>query len=418
MEARITGNMTSDRTALVELIDRHRPGWSLEQAFYVDPSIYELERELWFPRQWSLVAHTSEVSEKGRYIIRQLFDEEIIVVRFGDAEEDIAAYFNVCTHRGSRLCTKDGRGRLLVCPYHAWSYRLTGELQTRRDVPENVDPELLGLHRVPTRCVGGLVICGLEQEIMPDVQPLVDALDGGLRDMGIDRARIAARKSYPTKANWKLVIENFFECYHCQPSHPEYFRLNAHEPWHSLASEPGGVDKVTYSIARRSILGGRKTLSEDGQPVSCLMGGRIAHDSLETGFCLGRLSFVYAVSDHITLFQMIPRSAAETDVIVTWLVDKDADAEIDTDPITWMWDVTTVQDKKLVEDNANGVASKAYRPGPYTAREENTSCLVQSYLGEMRSLIAGQRTDAPVSQSPTKRPGLQCGEAAESGLNR
>ncbi|TIP11044.1 aromatic ring-hydroxylating dioxygenase subunit alpha [Mesorhizobium sp.] len=414
MQATTMGAKTPDRAALVELIDRHRPGWSLEQAFYVDPAIFEFERELWFPRQWSLVAHASEVPEKGRYIVRQIFDEEIIVVRFGDAEEDVAAYYNVCTHRGSRLCTKDGRSRLLVCPYHAWSYRLTGELQTRQDVPENVDPEALGLHRAPTTCVGGLVLCGLEEASLPDVRPLVDALDGGLRNMGIDRARIAARKSYPTKANWKLVIENFFECYHCRPSHPEYFRLNAHEPWTTGASDPGGLDKVTYGIARRSIFGGRKTLSEDGQPVSCLMGGRSAYDGGETSFSLGRLSFVYAVSDHATLFQMIPRSATETDVVVTWLVDNDADADIDTDPITWMWDVTTVQDKKIVEDNANGVASKAYRPGPYTALEDHSSFFVQAYLAEMRSLITGERTDAPVGQSPIKGFGLQRGEAAEA----
>ncbi|TIX95590.1 MAG: hypothetical protein E5V17_03870, partial [Mesorhizobium sp.] len=106
------GNSHLDRSAVVNLIDHHRPNWSLEQAFYVDPAIFELERELWFPRQWSLVAHTSEVPERGRYIVRQLFDEEIIVVRFGDGEEDIAAYYNVCTHRGSRLCAKDGRSRL------------------------------------------------------------------------------------------------------------------------------------------------------------------------------------------------------------------------------------------------------------------------------------------------------------------
>ncbi|TIP08018.1 aromatic ring-hydroxylating dioxygenase subunit alpha [Mesorhizobium sp.] len=414
MQATTIGIMTPDRAALVDLIDRHRPGWSLEQAFYVDPAIFEFERELWFPRQWSLVAHASEVAEKGRYIVRQLFGEEIIVVRFGDAEEEVAAYYNVCTHRGSRLCTKDGRGRLLVCPYHAWSYRLTGELQTRQEVPDNVDPEALGLHRVPTRCVGGLVICGLEEASLPDVQPLVDALDGALRDTGIDHARIAARKSYPTKANWKLVLENFFECYHCQPSHPEYFRVNAHEPWTTLASGPEGLDKVKYGFSRRSIFGGRKTQSNDGQPVSCLMGGRSAYDGSETAFSLGRLSFVYAVSDHVTLFQMIPRSATETDVIVTWLVDRDADADIDTDPITWMWDVTTVQDKKLVEDNASGVASTAYRPGPYTAREGDSSFFVQTYLADMRSLITGERTGAPAWQSPIKDCGLQHGEAAEA----
>ncbi|MER8824739.1 aromatic ring-hydroxylating dioxygenase subunit alpha [Mesorhizobium sp. M0991] len=444
MQPTTTSKLTPDRAAVVDLVDRHRPGWSLEQAFYVDPAIFELERELWFPRQWSLVAHASEVSEKGRYIVRQLFDEEIIVVRFGDGEEDIAAYYNVCTHRGSRLCTKDGRGRLLVCPYHAWSFRLTGELQTRQDVPEDVDPEALGLHRVPTKCVGGLVLCGLDEASLPDVRPLVDALAGGLREMGINRARVAARKSYPTTANWKLVVENFSECYHCRPAHPEYFRVNAHvkvtamrdegkaaewqeelDAWHSVigdaefnkgAWEPGGLDKVQFGMYRKPIGRGRDTLSDDGQSVSCLMGGRSVYDGGETGFRLGRLSFISAANDYVTLFQMIPRSATETDVILTWLVDQNADPGINTDAITWMWDVTTVQDKKITEDNAAGISSKAYRPGPYTELEPQPSFFVQAYLAEMRSLITDESTDAPVWQFPSKGYSSACSvtQAAEA----
>ncbi|WP_189524365.1 MULTISPECIES: aromatic ring-hydroxylating dioxygenase subunit alpha [unclassified Mesorhizobium] len=444
MQATTTTKLTPDRAGVVDLVDRHRLGWSLEQAFYIDPAIFELERELWFPRQWTLVAHVSEVPEKGRYIVRQLFDEEIIVVRFGEAEEDVAAYYNVCTHRGSRLCTKDGRGRLLVCPYHAWSYRLTGELQTRQDVPDNVDPEALGLHRVPTRCVGGLVLCGLDEASLPGIQPLADALDSGLRDMGINRARIAARKSYPTKANWKLVVENFSECYHCRPAHPEYFRSNSYvkvvsmrdeakaaewqeelDAWHSVigdtefnkgAWEPGGLDKVQFAMYRKPIGRGRDTLSDDGQSVSCLMGGRSVYDGGETGFRLGRLSFISAANDYVTLFQMIPRSARETDVILTWLVDQNAAPDINTDAITWMWDVTTVQDKKITEDNAAGIASKAYRPGPYTELEPQPSFFVQTYLAEMRSLITGEGTDAPVWQFPTKGYSSACSvlQAAEA----
>lgn len=422
-------NSISQR-ATVALIDRHMPGWALEGPFYVDPAIFELERELWFPRQWTLVAHVSEVPEKGRYILRQLFDEEIIVVRFGDGENDIAAYYNVCTHRGSRLCTKDGRGRLLVCPYHAWSFRLTGELQSRQDVPENVDPESLGLHRVPTRCVGGLLLCGLDQASLPSIQPLVDGLDQGLRDMGINRARVAARKSYPTKANWKLVVENFSECYHCRPAHPEYFRVNSYvkvvamrdeanaiawqeelDAWHSVigdaefykgAWEPGGLDKVQFAMYRKPIGRGRVTLSDDGQSVSCLMGGRGEYDGGETGFRLGRLSFISAANDYVTLFQMIPRGVNETDVILTWLVDEKADTQINTDAITWMWDVTTAQDKTITEDNAAGVASKAYRPGPYTELEPHPSVFVQTYLSEMRELITGEPSEAPTWQFPTK----------------
>ena len=406
------------RNDVVALIDRQRTDWSLEQAFYRNPDIFALERELWFPRQWVIVAHVSEVPKKGRYIVRQLFDEEIIVVRHGDGEADISTYYNVCTHRGSRLCTKDGRGRLLVCPYHAWSFRLTGELQTQRDLPEDVDPEALGLHKVPTRSVGGLVMCGLDALALPDIDPLARGLSQGLREHGVDQARIVMRKSYPTKANWKLVLENFFECYHCRPAHPEYFRVNGHvkvtamrdankatewlkeiEAWHSIigdaefhkgAWEAGGLDRVPYAMHRKPIGSGRKTLSDDGEPVSRLMGGRTEYDGGETGFRIGRLSFLSAPNDYLCMVQMIPRDVNATDVILTWLVDKDADSEVDAGKIAWMWDVTTMQDKKIVEDNADGISSRAYRPGPYTPLELQTAFFVATYLSEMRTLLTGE----------------------------
>lgn len=409
----------TDRDDVLRLIDAHRPDWSLQQAFYMDPAIFALERELWFPRQWVIAAHASELPEKGRYIVRRLFDEEIVVVRFGDGEEDIAAYYNVCTHRGSRLCTKDGRGRLLVCPYHAWSFRLTGELQTTRDLPAGVDPAELGLHPVPTKHVGGLVMCGLDAATLPDIQPLADGLIEGLREHGVNRARIIDRKNYLTRANWKLVLENFFECYHCRPAHPEYFRVNGHvkvsamrspdkaaewqeevDAWHSVigdaefnkgAWEAGDLYTVPFAMHRKPIGSGRLTLSDDGKPVSKLMGGRGGYDGGESGFRIGRLSFLSAPNDYLTIFQMIPLSATETDVIITWLVDEDAAADVDADKISWMWDVTTVQDKKITEDNADGVASRAYRPGPYTPLESQTAFFVETYLAEMRTLISGEQ---------------------------
>lgn len=408
-----------DRGDILRLIDGHRREWSLEQAFYLDPAIFALERQLWFPRQWVIAAHASELRDKGQYIVRQLFDEEIIIVRFGDGEEDIAAYYNVCTHRGSRLCTKDGRGRLLVCPYHAWSFRMTGELQTTRDLPEGVDPAELGLHKVPTRYVGGIIMCGLDKASLPDIQPLVDGLSEGLREHGVNKARIIDRKSYLTRANWKLVLENFFECYHCRPAHPEYFRVNGHvkvtamrssyeaaewqkeiDAWHSVigdaefnkgAWEAGGLDTVPFAMHRKPIGSGRLTLSDDGQPVSRLMGGRSRYDGGESGFRIGRLSFLSAPNDYLAMFQMIPRNVNETDVVITWLVDEDADADVVADKISWMWDVTTVQDKKITEDNADGIASRAYRPGPYTPLESQTAFFVETYLAEMRTLITGER---------------------------
>ncbi|MGC4250231.1 MAG: aromatic ring-hydroxylating dioxygenase subunit alpha [Sphingobium sp.] len=400
---------------ITELLAAQRAGWSLDRAFYRDADIYELEEKLLFPRQWTVVGHVSELPQRGSYIQRSLFGQEIVVVNAGD--EGYRAFHNVCTHRGSRICKEDGRSPLLVCPYHAWSFKLTGALQTTKDLPDDADPAELGLHPVPMHEMGGLIVCGLDEDVLPDIAPMKAALLPALQYHGLDRAKIAVRQSYPTYANWKLVLENFFECYHCRPSHPEYFRMNGHiavsaisDPdraaiweddvaqWRAKqdASAPhnqqlrvrGGIGEVHYSLYRQPIGLDRKTASRTGEPVAPVMGRMDGHDGGETAFHIGQLSFMGAYNDYAILFQFLPQGPEETDVIATWLVDADADlADIDTDAMTFMWDVTTRQDKMIIEENAAGVRSPAYRPGPYTKLEAQTSGFVSDYVDIMTNLV-------------------------------
>lgn len=417
---------SADASMLVDLIDRQKAAWSLDQRFYNDPAIFALEQEHWFPMQWALMGHLGELPSKGVRLVRTLFGEEILIVRAGD--EDIRAFYNVCTHRGSRLCKEDGRAPLLTCPYHAWSFALDGSLRSRKELPEGIDPDKLGLRPLPVRVVAGLIFCGLDEARLPDFEPATLMLGDALEQHGIERGRIAARQVYPTQANWKLVVENFFECYHCRPAHPEYFRVNGHvkvtamsdpthaaewnseleawlaEPGELLFDQPlteaGGVDRMPYGVYSKPVGSGRKTLSSDGELVaSRLMGKRTRPDGAETAFRFGRLSFISATSDHATLVEIKPRSVDQTDVVLTWLVDEDAEVA-DVDRLTWMWDVTTRQDKRIVENNAAGVLSRGYRPGPYTALESQTDWFVRTYLHEMRLLAGGSISEVPKAPRP------------------
>ena len=101
---------------LRDAIKRQRPGWSLEQQFYVSPEIYELERRGWLARQWLPLGHCSEVPEPGSYIVRELLGESLIIVRGKDGL--IRGFHNVCRHRGSRICDRDGKTANFTCPYH------------------------------------------------------------------------------------------------------------------------------------------------------------------------------------------------------------------------------------------------------------------------------------------------------------
>jgi Rieske 2Fe-2S family protein len=388
-----------------------RPGWSLEQPFYTDPTIFELERQLWFPRQWMLMGHVAELPRKGAHIVRSLFNEEVLIVRAG--EDDFRAFFNVCTHRGSRICKSDGHANLLVCPYHAWSFRLTGELQSRGEVPEGIDPDALGLHPVPIRVREGVIFCGLDAERLPDPTAALDAITPALQHHGIARTRVLERRSYPTRANWKLVMENFLECYHCRPAHPEYTSVNGHvavlgardpdrvaqyqqevaawlascpdKAFNTKIWDPGGIEATAYGVSRTPLGDGRLTQSQDGRPVAPLMGSFAEYDGGETAIRFGRLSFVGGLNDHAILFQIIPRAVDLTDTVMTWLVDASA-TDIDVERVCWLWEATTSQDKGIVEENAAGVRSGAYRPGPYTDLEPWSAWFIANYLKEMSEL--------------------------------
>jgi phenylpropionate dioxygenase-like ring-hydroxylating dioxygenase large terminal subunit len=395
--------------SLREAIARQRPGWSLEQQFYTCPEIFDFERRGWLAEQWFILGHCSEVPETGSFIVRSLLGESLLVVR--DANRTLRGFYNVCRHRGSRICERDGRVTSFVCPYHAWSYRLDGTLRTAPAMSEQIDASRLALNRVSIREIGGIILGSLKGDPQ-SLDALAVEAEPMMRYQGIAQARIAARRSYPTNANWKLVMENFSECYHCVPAHPEYCDVMKHvdvvarmptaeeaetwqravERWAREDADPDAPGSQwtldytfkakNYDISRDPIGGARKTASKDGEPVAPLMGQFTRFDGGVSSFTLSPFVYIGMANDHAVMFQFLPLACESTDVIITWLVNGSAGAsEVDVERMIWMWDVTTIQDKAIIERNAQGVRSLAYQPGPYSATlERGPAGLVSHYL--------------------------------------
>lgn len=395
-----------------EALDRYRAGWCLEQFFYTSEELFEYERQTWLARQWYLIGHVSEVPQIGDYIVRELLGESLIVVRA--SRSVIRGFFNVCRHRGSRICREDGAATVLTCPYHAWSYALDGRLRSATALVEGTDKSQLGLKPVQIREYGGLIFCALDASTPKPHE--AEAFVPGLEYQGVPGARIAARRHYPTAANWKLVIDNFLECYHCLPAHPQYSAMMRHVKRYSLdspakASEwdreveawvraeaitdfPGAVfetadaDWSLTGITRFPIGAGHKTQSEDGQPVAPLMGRYPRYDGGVAHFGVAPFAYFFGLNDHAVLFQFLPRAVDYTDVTVTWLVDAAAPLDsVDVERMVWLWDVTTVQDKNIIEGNAAGVRSSAYVPGPYSKLEEWGIQVTTKYIDELRAQL-------------------------------
>jgi phenylpropionate dioxygenase-like ring-hydroxylating dioxygenase large terminal subunit len=404
--------MLTPSRAIEDALRRYRPGWTLEQFFYTNEELFEYERRTWLARQWYLIAHVSEVPKIGSYIVRELLGESLIIVRTaGDA---ILGFFNVCRHRGSRICREDGTATVFTCPYHAWSYSLDGRLRGATALIEGSHKSELGLKPVQLTETGGLLFCTLD--------PAAAKLDAaaaflpGLEYQGVPGARIAARRQYPTAANWKLVIENFLECYHCLPAHPQYSALMGHVKRYSVDSAaqaaewnrevdewvrteaivfPGAVFETADAewglaeITRFPIGAGCKTQSENGQPVAPLMGQYPKYDGGVAHFSVPPFAYFFGLNDHAVLFQFLPRAAEYTDVTVTWLVDAAAPPEaVDVERMVWLWDVTTLQDKDIIEANAAGVRSCAYEPGRYSKLEQWGVPVLTQYITELRAQSA------------------------------
>jgi phenylpropionate dioxygenase-like ring-hydroxylating dioxygenase large terminal subunit len=395
---------------LSDLIARQRPNWTLDQEFYTSPEIFDIERRGWLARQWYILGHASEVSDPGSYIVRDLLGESLIVVRDGSGL--LRSFYNVCRHRGSRICDADGRASHLMCPYHAWSYRLDGSLRSAPAMPQGVDLSSLGLRPARVREMGGIILGSLTGDASA-IDRVAEALEPGLVYHGFPGARIAARRRYLTHANWKLVIENFIECYHCGPCHPEYCSVMKHvdvvardapvaaDQWKSeverwvredavadspLGTNPDALALSVFGALRAPIGAGRKTQSRDGEPVAPLMGRQPRFDGGVSGFRCEPFVFAAALNDHALTFQFLPLGPDETDVVITWLVDGSArEDQVDVERMVWLWDVTTIQDKAIIERNAAGVRSRAYTAGPYSMLERLPARLVDRYLKELAS---------------------------------
>jgi len=398
---------------LKEHLKGHRQGYALPGGVYRDAEIYEQEIRHIFLKSWLYVGHQSQIAEKGDFFLFEMAGESVIVVR--DAQGGINALLNVCRHRGSRICdTPIGRESRLVCRYHGWTYGLDGSLKAAARTPAGFDRAKHGLRRLQLRVFDGLIFVNFDEN-----PPSFDAFERDMADpmrpYALDRARVAHRQNYPIASNWKLAVENYCECYHCQPAHPEYsvghgraipigectamledvmarapaVGLTQHyvnRSW--LHAETFGLE---YSFDRYPLLRGHQTGSRDGKPVAPLLGTIRGYDGGTTDLQLGPTTFGLAYCDHVVFYRFTPRGQYLTDCEITWLVNENAveGRDYDRAELTWLWDVTTIADKRIIERNQAGVDSRFYVPGPLSPMEAFTQEFLNWYVAAMQSAAGG-----------------------------
>lgn len=412
--------MTSDVKAnprtngrIAELLARQQSGSPLLQEFYSDPDIFAVDVSRVCLSHWLCVGHESRIPNRGDWFRFDIADESLIVIRGRDGET--RALVNVCRHRGSRVCyDAEGHSSALQCPYHAWTYDLDGRLRSARLMEPDFDTSEHSLAQVHVRVAEGLIfVCFADDP--PGFDDAQRTLHNSLRHYGWADAVVAHRERYSVDANWKLAVENYRECYHCAPAHPEFSRFHSSEKPESQVADlraesrarvramgieipdvtewPGGRPGQEGSACDHDALyPGAVTGSEDGTALAPLMGEFSDYDG---GFCyvdVGPTSYFLAYPDHGVMYLFIPRESQRTEMEIVWLVKAGAKEGVDYDRarLTWLWQVTTVADKRIIDQNQQGVNSRYYRPSAYAPMETDALGFVAWYLEKIAPEEPGQ----------------------------
>jgi Rieske 2Fe-2S family protein len=214
---------------------------------------------------------------------------------------------------------------------------------------------------------------------------------------------------YSIKANWKLAMENYMECYHCTPAHPEFAKRHAFARPAAQREEAeragrrraealgiivpdvdhygiaAGAGRESVGVMRSALHDGIASATDDGRSVARLMGSFKASDGNSTYFDIGPISDFLAYPDHGVIYRFIPKTVDHTEMEVIWLVHPDAVEGVDyeVERLTWLWKTTSAEDKKIVEMNQAGVNSRYFEPGPYSLQESYAAVFVDWYLREL-----------------------------------
>jgi phenylpropionate dioxygenase-like ring-hydroxylating dioxygenase large terminal subunit len=390
----------------------YRPGHALPRAFYKDPAIFPLDMHRFVLAHWHCVGHSSMAPEPNDFFTVDVAGESVIVARGKDGH--LRALLNVCRHRGSRVCTEShgrARGGVFICPYHAWTYDCSGALQTARLAPPDFHKEEHGLKQLPLRVAEGLVFITFAQEPL-GFEHVEEVFAASLAHYGWAAAKVAARRMYMIDANWKLVDENYQECYHCGPAHREYSKRHVFarpqearvdadavmcERDRELGIALDDIDHFALSArrgqeaadcSRSAMVDGCVTGSEDGRPVAPLMGAFKGKD-YDGGFMfvdVGVTTNCVAYPDYGLIYRTVPLTVDKTAFELIWLVDPEAveGRDYEADKLIWMWDHTSLEDKKIIELNQAGVNSAFFEPGPYTPMEDDAARYIEWYIASMQ----------------------------------
>ena len=337
---------------------------TLPGRYYFDDGIFEREKQAIFNRTWQYACHVTSLAQPGRYFVRDIGDQSVVVLR--DREGELRAFHNVCQHRAHRLLDGAGVvGSAIVCPYHAWTYELSGGLRHARHSDEvaDFDRREICLSPVRVELLCGFVFFNLDMQAAPLMEGL-GALESEIRALSpdVDRLLLAFEREITLAANWKNSVENYSECYHCPNRHPglsqgsldiDSYQITVHSRYHSHASRGVG-DATAYA----------RSMDGDG-------------DSREFGSWLLWPNFCLEVypGGYLNVFHHLPIGPEKTLQLVEWYFPTEEPTPEQREVIEFV-DIVRDEDIPMCENVQRGLHSLGYRQGRLIVNE------ARSYFSE------------------------------------
>jgi len=353
---------------------------TLSQKYYTDNKIFQQEFNKIFSKSWLCCGRSNEILLRGSFITKDIGNDSILILR--DNDNKIRAFHNICRHRGTLICksTQGTFSKTIQCPYHGWTYDLNGHLSGAPNMNEisNFNKSDYPLYPIEVKDWGGFIFINLSNK-KSNFNQYFSSIQSKLSEWGIDGLITCEEKSYTVNSNWKLIVQNYSECYHCPIIHPKLSDITHYK---------GGRNDLTSG----PILGGYMEMNQNS----------ITNNGELSGPYIGQLSednknkvYYYSIfpnmllslhPDYIMVHTVWPNDIDKCEIKCKWLFSKEVKrSHYNPNNAIEFWDKTNQEDWKICEQSQLGINSNSYKPGPYSAQESLLAAFDKYYLSILDS---------------------------------
>ena len=331
---------------------------SINTRCYTDSKFLDIERKQIFHRSWQFLCHEEKLSEPGSYVSMSIEGQSVVAIRNRDGE--LSAFYNVCKHRGHELLFGVGKIKRITCPYHAWTYNLDGALVTapRSEHLENFNQKEICLDTVQVEVFCHLVFVNLDPQAT-SLAAQTGNLASEIMQYAPDLAKLtfAHRLTYRIKANWKSVVDNFLECYHCPVAHKGFSSM---------------IDMDTYKVKTHGIYSSHMAKAKQGDNKAYNIADATVTDHA-VWFLWPNLTLMrYPGRGNFMVWRFYPINAEETWEEFDFFLESTEPDETEREAIKFIDEVLQPEDIGLVESVQRGMNTPAFNSGRYMVDPEGS----------------------------------------------